>query len=203
MNQKSEMQKLKKLIPNAPFKKNWHELGLKRMVQEAVANDYDKIAWTTGKQQAQRYSLEKTVDTVVYNKDAGVIQATNGSKEVFFKHVANEREIEDIMGKELTARLLDKKNTTTDSVHVLQGEELKFGGEGMQAFYDEIVPNAAKKLFKKWGVKPKMEELDDAEQMVWSVDITPQMKDDIKKYGQPLYALPLMGAVGATQGEDK
>lgn len=193
-----------KKIPSAPFKKNWHELGLKRMVQEAVANDYDKIAWTTGKQQADRYSLEKTVDTVVYNKDAGVIQATNGSKEVFFKRVANEKEIEDIMGKELTARLLDKKNTTTESVHVLQGEELKFGGEGMQAFYDEIVPNAAKKLFKKWGVKPKMEELDDVEQMVWSVDITPAMKEDVKKYGQPLYAVG--GAVianEATKGDEQ
>lgn len=191
-------------VPSAPFKKNWHELGLKRMVQEAVANDYDKIAWTTGKQQADRYSLEKTVDTVVYNKDAGVIQATNGSKEVFFKRVANEKEIEDIMGKELTARLLDKKNTTTNSVHVLQGEELKFGGEGMQAFYDEIVPNSAKKLFKKYGVKPKMEELDDVEQMVWSVDITPAMKEDVKKYGQPLYAVG--GAVianEATKGEEQ
>lgn len=193
-----------KKIPNAPFKKNWHELGLKRMVQEAVANDYDKIAWTTGRQQTDRNSLEKTVDMVVYNKDAGVIQATNGSKEVFFKHVASEQEIEGIMGKELTARLLDKKNTTTDSVHVLQGEELKFGGEGMQAFYDEIVPNAAKKLFKKWGVKPKMEELDDVEQMVWSVDITPAMKEDVKKYGQPLYAVG--GAVianEATKGEEQ
>lgn len=193
-----------KKIPSAPFKKNWHELGLKRMVQEAVANDYDKIAWTTGRQQTDRNSLEKTVDMVVYNKDAGVIQATNGSKEVFFKHVASEQEIEGIMGKELTARLLDKKNTTTNSVHVLQGEELKFGGEGMQAFYDEIVPNAAKKLFKKWGVKPKMEELDDVEQMVWSVDITPAMKEDVKKYGQPLYAVG--GAVianEATKGDEQ
>lgn len=192
----------KKGVPEAPFEKNWHEFTLKRLMQEAVANDYDKIAWTTGKQQAERYSLEKTVDTVVYNKDAGAIQATNGSKEVFFKRVANEKEIEDIMGKELTARLLDNKSAKNDSVHILQGEELKFGGEGMQGFYDEIVPSAAKKLFKKWGVKPKMEELDDVEQMVWSVDITPQMKDDIKKYGQPLYALPIVGAAGATQGED-
>lgn len=98
------------------------------------------------------------------------------------------QEIQDIMGKELTTRLLDKKNTTTDSVHVLKGEELKFGGEGMQGFYDHIMPNTAKKLFKKYGVKPKIEELDDVEQMVWSVDITPQMKEEIKKYGQPLYA---------------
>lgn len=107
--------------------------------------------------------------------------------------MANEKEIEDIMGKELTARLLDNKSAKNYSVHILQGEELKFGGEGMQGFYDEIVPSAAKKLFKKWGVKPKMEELDDVEQMVWSVDITPQMKDDIKKYGQPLYAKEEIG----------
>jgi hypothetical protein len=174
-------------IPNAPFKKNWAELGMKRMIQEAVANDYDKIAWTTGKQQAKRYSLDKELDTIVYNKQTGYIQGSKGGDEVVFKKVASDEEVEAMLGKELTKRLIDPKSSTTDEIYVLQGDELKFGGDGMKAFYDNIVPNIAKKLFKKYKVKPKMEELDELEEMVWSVDITPQMKEDIKNYGQPLY----------------
>lgn len=74
----------------------------------------------------------------------------------------------------------------------------------METFYDEIVPNSAKKLFKKYGVKPKMEELDNIEEMVWSVDITPQMKEDIKKYGQPLYAVAGAGIIAnETIGDEK
>lgn len=188
----------KKGVPNAPFKKNWHEFTLKRLIQEAVANDYDKIAWTTGKQQADRYSLENTADTLVYNQEAGAVQATKGGKQIFFKSVASDEELEGFIGKEMAKKLLDKKNTTTNDIYVLSGEELRFGGEGMRAFYDEILPNSVKKLFKKYGVKPKMEELDDIEQMVWSVDITSQMKDDISKYGQPLYTV-VGGAVVANE----
>ena len=85
-----------------------------------------------------------------------------------------------LLGKEITNRLIDPKQSTRENIFVLQGEDVKFGGDGMKAFYDEIVPNTAKKLFKKYNVKPKLEELDDLEEMVWSVEITPKMKEDIK-----------------------
>lgn len=178
-----------KKIPDAPFKKNWSELGLKRMIQEAVENDYEKIAWTTGKQQTQRYSLEKEIDTVIYNKESGYLQASKDGDEVIFKKVANDEEVSTLLGKELTTRLIDPKHSTRDNIFVIKGEETKFGGDGMKTFYDEIVPNTAKKLLKKYNVKPKLEELDEIEEMVWSIEITPKMKEDIKKYGQPLYAV--------------
>lgn len=159
------------------------------MIQEAVENDYEKIAWTTGKQQADRYSLEKEIDTVVYNKERGVLQASKNGDEVIFKKVASDEEVASLIGKELANRLLEVKNSTAENIFKLTGEDVKFGGDGMKAFYDEIVPNTAKKLFKKYNVKPKLEELDDIEEMVWSVEITPKMKEDIKKLGQPLYAI--------------
>ncbi|NUW28964.1 ADP-ribosyltransferase-containing protein [Aliarcobacter butzleri] len=186
-------------IPDAPFKKNWSELGLKRMIQEAVENDYEKIAWTTGKQQTQRYSLEKEIDTVVYNKESGYLQASKDGDEVIFKKVANDEEVSTLLGKELTTRLIDPKHSTRDNIFVIKGEETKFGGDGMKTFYDEIVPNTAKKLLKKYNVKPKLEELDEIEEMVWSIEITPKMKEDIKKYGQPLYAVGGAIAIGTTQ----
>ena len=45
----------KKGIPDAPFKKTWHELVMKRMIRQAVEEGKDGIAWTTGAQQYKRY----------------------------------------------------------------------------------------------------------------------------------------------------
>jgi hypothetical protein len=44
-------------VPEAPFKNTWQEYELKRMIRYAAENDYDKIAWTTGKQQVERFDL--------------------------------------------------------------------------------------------------------------------------------------------------
>ena len=43
-------------IPNAPFKKTsaWARLAMKRAIQYAAENGFDRIAWTTGEQQADR-----------------------------------------------------------------------------------------------------------------------------------------------------
>lgn len=178
----------KNLVPNAPFKKNWHELGIKRLLHEAVSKDYDKMAWTTGAEQSKRYSLEETADMIIYNKEAGVLQASNKGEEVFLKLVSNDEELEGIIGKEIATRLVDSKMTSRNNIFVLKDEELKLGGEGMKTFYDSILPSTFKKLFKKYKVKPKIEELDDNDSMVWTIEITQAMKEDIKSYGQPLYA---------------
>lgn len=42
-------------VPDAPFKKTWPELTLKRMVKYAADNGYDAIAWTPGEVQSKRW----------------------------------------------------------------------------------------------------------------------------------------------------
>ena len=44
-------------VPDAPFKESWDQLGFKRMLAWAVDNGYEGIAFTTGAQQVERYSL--------------------------------------------------------------------------------------------------------------------------------------------------
>ena len=41
--------------PDAPFKKSWPMLAMKRMIRYAAENGFERIAWTTGEQQAERY----------------------------------------------------------------------------------------------------------------------------------------------------
>jgi len=52
-------------VPDAPFKTTWPELAFKRMIRYAAENGYEKIAWTPGEVQAERYDLSKHVSQVV------------------------------------------------------------------------------------------------------------------------------------------
>ena len=52
------------IVPPAPFEKNWQELGMKRMIRYAAANGYDKVAWTSGEQQAKRYNIGNVISEV-------------------------------------------------------------------------------------------------------------------------------------------
>lgn len=44
-----------KLVADAPFKKNWYELTMKRIIKYAIDNGYDGISFTTGMMQVRRY----------------------------------------------------------------------------------------------------------------------------------------------------
>ncbi|HYE80091.1 MAG TPA: hypothetical protein VEI97_19095, partial [bacterium] len=44
-------------VPDAPFKGNaWQELAMRRMLRYAAEHGYDRVSWTTGLQQTQRYN---------------------------------------------------------------------------------------------------------------------------------------------------
>jgi hypothetical protein len=46
-------------VPNAPFKDNWYQLGLKRAIKEAADTGMDRVYLTTGNRQALRYSEDQ------------------------------------------------------------------------------------------------------------------------------------------------
>ena len=51
----SEMAKFRDGVPDAPLKKNWHEMAMRRVIRMASEEGYDSIAWTPGKMQTDRY----------------------------------------------------------------------------------------------------------------------------------------------------
>jgi len=65
----------------------------------------------------------------------------------------------DIIGKEVSQKLLAQSPTPANwagmasSERSLSGLDLQVGGEGMLGFYDKILPAAANKLVKKYGVR--------------------------------------------------
>lgn len=48
-------------IPDAPFRTSWPALVMKRMIRWAVDHGFERVAWTTGKQQSERYNLSQAV----------------------------------------------------------------------------------------------------------------------------------------------
>ena len=143
--------------PDAPFKKNWHELAMKRMLRWAAENGYDRVAWTTGDQQSKRYGkLLEGVKTVHYNASVlgngrvAVTFADGGSRVI--KDGVSQEDLATVVGKDIAQKLL---STQPDEVgnREASGENLTIGGEGMKGFYDKILPDFMNKYGKKWGAR--------------------------------------------------
>lgn len=184
-------------VPDAPFKTSWHELALKRAIQEASEKGYDQIAFTTGKTQAERYDLSKQIKTIVYGEpdEAGrrTVRAItpNGDQLLGGKYTMSE--IEDNIGKEM-AEKIQKSTGEFDQrtgTYAMSGLDLQVGGEGMKGFYDNILPKSLDKLGKKFGAKVGKTEMDGVE--VWTMPITPEMRQSVTTKGQPLFAIPAIG----------
>ncbi len=160
----------KRGVPDAPFKKSWRMLAIKRMVRYAAENDFDRIAWTTGEMQADRYDMSQYVNMIEVTPrtdartgeetrevsiitrqgvqssiDLGVDNAgvIDNSTEAGLKG----RKLEDVVGKELADKIMASNDQT------LEGLKLKVGGTALRQLYDKILPNEINKFFNKkaWG----------------------------------------------------
>jgi hypothetical protein len=148
----------KNTVPDAPFKKNWHEMALKKMIHHAAANGYDAIAITPGQEQADRYGLAQHVGLIRHmthadNPNSGILFAYDpqGNQIVRQDDVPHAK-LPEYIGREGAKKLLDQ-NPDSVGYRELSGENLQVGGEGMKGFYDKIVPNFLNQFGKKYGAK--------------------------------------------------
>lgn len=221
-------------VPNAPFKSTWPALVMKRAIRWAVDNAYDKIAWTTGEQQADRYSLAEATGPLEFTApiaDGGAYRvkmnalaagrlAENGLGEQTNDYGGGQmtlrmtpEQMAEAFGNDITRRAIEGANkaaelnfdlvaaaeakaatakaeldaaieaelneevTNVGAINrvnnarreseaadraledarrdgfILEGEDLKIGGEGMKAFYDRNLVNITNSLIKKYGAK--------------------------------------------------
>lgn len=222
------------VVPDAPFKKNWHELAMKRVLDYAAENGYDTVAITPGAEQAKRYDLSKQISRINYDKfNSGQNEFKawdKDGKKVFEKYGASQEEVADYIGKEAAEKLFaatPKENHMGGQRYSLIDEELQVGGEGMKGFYDKILPDYLNNYGKKYGAQVREIDLtysptanqvqqgaaDDALLSALEVDvpvvkaptyhafdITPQMREEIKTKGQPLYSKIGVPGAEATAG---
>jgi hypothetical protein len=194
--------KLNNVVPNAPFKKNWHELALKKMIHHAAEQGYHGIVITPGQEQADRYQLSKHIGMVSYHPGEQRFQAFKPNREtVINEKGATPERVAELIGKEAAERLM--KAPKAGDHHYLEGENLNIGGEGMKGFYDKIVPTFLNQFGKKYGaqvgtmhtpiaagIEPGWVTKPSAPRNValHHFPITPEMREDVTKNGVPLYA---------------
>lgn len=196
-------------VPDAPFKDTWYQLALKRILKYAADNGYERVGLTTGKTQAERYDLSKQVDKIdveavndvpnLFFVDVDVAGGRKINLEVENGIVRNDefmgKPLKDVLGKEMADKILSVKQGNTQR---FEDKDLRIGGEGMKKYYDEIYPKFLEKYGKKWGatvgetkinlhgdLKGYMPQDQMQVEPVRYIDITPKMKESIKK-GQPL-----------------
>lgn len=221
-------------VPDAPFKKNWHELAMKRVLDYAADKGYDTVAITPGAEQANRYKLSSHIDNMM------VSDTYQGTRQISWRPTGQAtdsalkfdehgnvvqsmlpdlkgKNISDVFGKDLAEKIMQAK-----PYERFEGVDLDIGGEGMKGFYDQILPTYLNNLGKQYGasvgqmdlkIKPDLyfppynnnltTFVPGEVQRVHSFDITPQMREEIKAKGLPLYgkiALPEAGTLAAGSG---
>jgi GGDEF domain-containing protein len=155
-------------VPDAPFKKTWHEMALRRLLKHAVDNGYDGLSWTPGEDQNKRYSLSHQVDKIaipMVNEDGSRsvrIDPKGGGNNAFKMMVAPDgtvdgshnasqfsgKKLDEVVGKDMAAKIMEAKEPID-----FEGKGLEVGGSGMKGFYDKIVPDYLNKFGKKFGAK--------------------------------------------------
>jgi hypothetical protein len=187
--------KMNSMVPDAPFKKNWHEMALKKMIHHAAENGYHGIVITPGEEQAKRYDLSKRVSRVTHmthrdDPESGILFAFDpAGRQIVEKHNVPHSELPDYIGKEGAQKLLEQKPDET-GYRELSGQNLQVGGEGMRGFYDKMVPSFLNQFGKKYGAQVSQMQVPVIFNSVnlHHFPITPEMRKDVTKNGVPLYA---------------
>ena len=201
-------------VPNAPFKKSWPELAMKRTIRQAIEEGKSRVSWTPGEAQAARYDLSKQVDKIavpMVNKDGARSVRIDAKNDLPFKLMVNKdgiveghgasssqfsgKPLSDVVGKKMAQKIMKLENPDEFS-----GDGLKIGGEGMKGFYDQMLPAMVEKIGKKYGVKVKQgtTETDNIiagankggriKDTVHYFDIPDKMKTDVLTKGFPLFS---------------
>jgi hypothetical protein len=153
-------------VPDAPFKKNWHELAMKRLINYASENGYDGIAITPGAEQASRYDLSKHISKVRYfddpNSESGILHAYDLEGNNVLNQRMSQSELEQYIGKDAAKKLINQQIENNERTgypsqqRTLSGLDLQVGGEGMKGFYDKMIPDYLNTFGKKYGVQTEM-----------------------------------------------
>lgn len=199
-------------VPDAPFKKTWHEFTLKKLIREASEKGYDRLSWTTGEQQASRYDLSKKINRVELhdlkpaNGEGFELNAIgNDGHSILKERISDPTEAEKYIGKDAAKKLQQAKTMENDRgipVQTISGLDLSVGGEGMKGFYDKIIPEYLSKLGKKYGAKVGQTELpaltwdeikrygkQTSKQKIHYLELTPELKRAALEEGFPMFAI--------------
>jgi hypothetical protein len=201
--------------PDAPFKKNWEEMALKRLIHHAAENGYHGIVVTPGAEQADRYSLAKHIDSIMLvpnpypNKETRpyIFKAFDKAGNFVTDDTVDEAKLQEYIGKEPAKQLLSSPANPMGE-RMISGANIVTGDKAMKKFYDEKVPNILNSVGKKYGVKTQLgghkikinegmlepnpgggyTQTPPETKSLHHFPITDEMRQDVLQNGLPLYA---------------
>lgn len=147
--------KTKDGVPDAPFKENWYQLGLKRAIKEAADTGKDRLYLTTGETQNKRYDLSKQVEAITATKGSDSVHIQVALDGVNSKSLGNfpleGNSLDEAIGKELAEKIRNQSGIGSLHRKRYEGVDLQVGGEGMKQYYDKTYLNWLKKYAKEHG----------------------------------------------------
>ena len=195
--------------PAAPYVTNtqhWTDLALKNVLREAALGNYDGVVFTPGKAQADRYKLANFVDAIHYEPETMSLYGEKGGRRVIEKDNVKPDALASHVGKDAAKTLLNPENHYLQDNTVrssLTGGDLKMGGQGMEGYYDNIVPKSVMALAKQHDPDIKPGETiglksDEGDYQGFHLPMTDKLKNSILDKGFP--AMQRGGRVGYSTG---
>lgn len=186
------------VVPDAPFKKNWEEMALKRLIHHAAEKGYHGIVVTPGAEQADRYSLAKHISEIKYDPVTQNLLAKDKNGSIVKRGYVPPEELPQYVGQDMAGKIAQGGE--------FSGLDLQTGGEGMKGFYDKKVPNILNSIGKKYGVRTQLHghEIETKPKLTFGNDsfsfgspaktaslhhfpITEEMRQDVLTNGLPLH----------------
>ena len=166
------LQKLAGKVPDAPFRKNYHEFVLKNLLREAAENGYTHLAWTTGQMQEDRWSSDYAEGyRIEYDQDIPKFLNKYGKQWG--------AKVEKMNLENYTPGAPEDLARAQKDLADWQRELQKADDEDQEEFI---------KLQIRYTEK-EIEELLNRGDLVWAIPITPAMRDSVLYEGQPRYAV--------------
>lgn len=176
-------------VPDAPFRNNYHEYVLKRLLRMAAEEGYDSIGWTTADIQSQRWSDEYAEGyRIEYDQDIPKFLRKYGKKwgatvgKETLQGVETKETLYDVNREERFDRRVDweihvRKELASQGLPLSEVRAVKFVQEG-----DYLV------AYGKDGTEYDRAKVTVAGADVWSMDIPDSMKDSVLYEGQVFYS---------------
>jgi hypothetical protein len=180
LNQKQDGQK--NAVPDAPFKNTeaWAGLALKRLIRLAIEQGYDAVAWMPAQTHIDRWGTDnitwaKNEEGVFLvgsvEQQGGVADGTNIEELARVRGELLERRGEKVASKEDLRKVIadtlnrERNDRSLESLTETVWKEMQEKptgaknprAEGMQFFYDKVVPKTAQAIIKKLDPAAKIE----------------------------------------------
>jgi hypothetical protein len=185
-------------VPDAPFRKDWPIQTFKQELFKAVDDGDKALAWTKGETQFARWGSERVdwakstqdgvdgylVHVKSFTRDPG--PAKDAVDASLVKFVRTKEDFAAVLQEQSIG---DENNVFADKVWKKMQETPSGTSmprkEGMEKFYDKMLPSEANKYMKQFGAKvvesATYDPVDKRNVPIWSVDITPEVVAGVRK----------------------